>query len=160
MDRNRALILNLTRCGPQAFDKFCAALLACGEYAAAQLLGYTNPEDQPLIISQEPRCHLDLGGDVYVTAKIWHEELCIHIRKYDVYLNGKSYPTKRGIVFTLKHWLELPGAVLQIKEAITDGMTTMQSHLGANMYASLDQNGVDIRQWEKHPMQKSATPTF
>ncbi|XP_046556771.1 uncharacterized protein LOC124265992 [Haliotis rubra] len=109
---------------------------------------------------QDPRCHIDLGNDVFVTAKMWNDELNIHVRKYDVYPSGRSYPTKRGIVLSLKHWLELSGVHFKLQEAIDQGRTHDYAHVGANMYATLDPNGgVDLRQWEKYEHLGRVVPT-
>ncbi|XP_046570999.1 uncharacterized protein LOC124279231 [Haliotis rubra] len=111
-DRVRELLSMLPRQGPQAYTLFCKALEECGEIQALTMLGLETPSDK------FPRSHLDLGGEVFVTAKSWNNLLNIHIRTYDVYSSGRSYPTRRGIVLTLKHWLEIPGVKLSGKEEI------------------------------------------
>ena len=137
MDRNRALLLTLPKCGPDALEQFVGALQFCGENDAVDLLGSD--------IVNECRCHLDLGGGVFVSAKKWKDEIAIHIRKYDTYQNGKSYPTKRGIMLTLKHWIEFSRVFQQIEEEARSGFYV---HLGGGVYATRDDQGVDLRLWE------------
>ncbi|XP_067669968.1 uncharacterized protein [Haliotis asinina] len=143
-DRFRELLNILPRRGPQAYNLFCRALQECGETEAMILLG---PEtDKQMTELQDPRCHLHLGDNMYVTAKTWDNVLSIHVRKHEVYPSGKSYPTKRGIVLSLKHWLELPGAIQSIEEAVKEGKPSSQWHLGANVFVVMDNTGIEIRQ--------------
>ncbi|XP_046546687.1 uncharacterized protein LOC124256767 [Haliotis rubra] len=152
-DRVRALLDTLPRRGPQAYSLFCKALEECGEIQAMTLLGLETE-------LQDPHCHTDLGNDVFVTAKMWNGELGIHVRKDDVYASGRSYPTTRGIVLSLKHWLELCGVHFMLQEAIHQGRTHDYAHVGANMYATLDPNGsVDLRQSEKNEQLGRVVPT-
>ncbi|XP_041356360.1 uncharacterized protein LOC121373698 [Gigantopelta aegis] len=101
---------------------------------------------------EKSRCQLEIGQNVYVMAQTWKQELLIHIRKFDSD-KGKTFPTKRGIALTLKHWVELSMCTSQIDETIAALKERKEEklfhHLGANMYVSVDKNiaGVDIRQW-------------
>ncbi|XP_067687021.1 uncharacterized protein [Haliotis asinina] len=143
-DRARELLNMLRRRGPQAYTLFCKALEECGEIQALTLLGLET--DQEMTELQDPRCHLHLGDNVYVTAKTWDDVLSIHVRKYEVYPSGMAYPTKRGIVLSLKHWMELPGAIRSIEEAVKEGKPNSQWHLGANVFVTMDSTGIEIRQ--------------
>ncbi|XP_041367085.1 uncharacterized protein LOC121381796 [Gigantopelta aegis] len=102
--------------------------------------------------SERARCQLELGSDVYLVAKPWHQKLLIHIRRFENY-KGKTFPTKGGITINLKHWVELCGCKSQIDETISASKQgkdeTFFRHLGANVHTSMDQNfaGVDLRQW-------------
>ena len=99
----------------------------------------------------DTKCKLEIGQNVYVTATPWKEEILIHIRKFDS--DKGSFPTKRGIALTLKHWVELCASKSQVDETITALKERKEeklfSHIGANVYVSVDKNftGVDIRQW-------------
>ncbi|XP_046573532.1 uncharacterized protein LOC124281642 [Haliotis rubra] len=156
-DRVRELLDMLPRRGPQAYSLFCKALMECRETQAMALLGLET--DKQMTELQNPRCHLHLGDNVFVTAKTWDGVLNIHVRKYEVYPSGKAYPTKRGIVLTLKHWLEIPSVFIQLMEAVREGRNQAYVHIGVNVYASLDPNGsVDLRQWEKND-QLGVVPT-
>jgi hypothetical protein len=101
---------------------------------------------------EKSRCQLDIGQHVYVVASEWKGDIAIHIRKYDSD-KGKTFPTKRGITLTLKHWVELCTYKSEIDETITalkQGKDVkLFHHLGANVHISVDKNiaGVDIRQW-------------
>ncbi|XP_046542364.1 uncharacterized protein LOC124252755 [Haliotis rubra] len=112
-------------------------------------------DNEVLVTLPNPRCHLHLGDDVYVTAKTWNGKLEIHVRKYEVYPSGKTYPTKRGIVLTLKHWLEVSSVHMQLKQ---QGRYS-HVHVGGNMYASWDDNGIDVRQWENDQKSGRVIPT-
>ncbi|XP_046567886.1 uncharacterized protein LOC124276317, partial [Haliotis rubra] len=128
-DRVRALLDTLPRREPEAYTLFCKALEECGEIQAMTLLGLETDKTE----LQDPRCHIDLDNDVFVTSKMWNGELGIHVRKYDVYPSGRSYPAKRGIVLSLKHWLELSGVHFKLQEAINQGRTHDYAHVGANI---------------------------
>ncbi|XP_046381433.2 uncharacterized protein LOC124152515 [Haliotis rufescens] len=100
-----------------------------------------------------PRCHLDIGNGVFVTAKTWKgDELHIHIRKYE---NDKerSFPTERGIKINLMQWLELKTGASHVDETISLLKQRKDKkifyHLGANTYVQVDTKfaGVDIRHW-------------
>ena len=101
---------------------------------------------------EKSRCQLDIGQHVYVVASVWKGDIAIHIRKFDSD-KGKTFPTKRGIALTLKHWVELSSCTSQVDETISDLKerkdVNLFHHIGANMYVSVDKNiaGVDIRQW-------------
>ena len=157
-DRVRELLTLLPRRGPLAYTLFCQALEGCDEMEAMKLLGLeTGDTDEAEL--QDPRCHIDLGGDVFVTANSWNDMVNIQIRKYKVYPTGKSYPTKRGIVLSLKHWLELPCVFFCLGEAMKSDHKEAYAHVGSNIYATLDQHGVDIRQWEKNIDEGKLIPT-
>ena len=101
---------------------------------------------------KKARCQLDIGHNVYVMANEWNGDITIHIRKYDSD-KGKTFPTKRGIALTLKHWIELSIYIDKIEESIAALKDTKDyklfQHIGANVHVSVDKNiiGVDIRQW-------------
>ncbi|XP_067653366.1 uncharacterized protein [Haliotis asinina] len=135
-NRARELLNMSPRRGPQAYTLFCKALEECGEIQALTLLGLET--DQEMTELPDPRCHLHLGDNVYMTAKTWDDVLSIHVRKYEVYPSGMAYPTKRGIVLSLKHWMELPGAIRSIEEAVKEGKPNSQWHLGANVFVTMD----------------------
>ncbi|XP_067674749.1 uncharacterized protein [Haliotis asinina] len=133
-DRVRSLLDILPRRGSQAYSLFCKALRECGEIEAMTLLGFEI--DKQMTELQDPRCHLHLGDNVYVTAKTWDDVLSIHV-KYEVYPSGMAYPTKRGIVLSLKHWMELPGAIRFIEEAVKwywEVVITYTLKLGENIW--------------------------
>jgi hypothetical protein len=105
--------------------------------------------------SQESLCQLDIGGQVFVVAKLWRGNILIHIRKYDTE-KGRTFPTERGVTLQLRQWNHLRAntqhvdeSVVTIKQGKEVRLFKLFTHLGANLRVCVDHKfpGVDIRQW-------------
>ena len=111
----------------------------------------------------EQRCRIDLGGQVFVVAKTWKEQLLIHIRKYDTE-KGRTFPTIRGVTLQLRQWNDLKDNTREIDEAVTTlkqgKEVKLSCHLGNNLHVSVERPfpGIDVRQWWRCDDTKDAKP--
>ena len=114
--------------------------------------------------NSEERCRIDIGGQVFVVAKTWKEQLLIHIRKYDTE-KGRTFPTVRGVTLQMRQWNDLKDNTREIDEAVTTlkrgKEVKLSCHLGANLHVSVERPfaGVDVRQWWWCDDTKDAKPS-
>ena len=89
------------------------------------------------------RCKLDLGNNRYIQVSEWKEELRVDLREW----NG-DVPTKKGISLTLLRYKNLIDGTETIDKALQD-KESYQSHLGGNVYCTVNGSCVDIRKYWK-----------
>lgn len=104
--------------------------------------------------SQEERCRFSLDdfNDLFLTAVPFKDEINIHIRHFTV-SNGRFFPTKRGVTFSLQRWLKFESLLQDIEHHLKDNGDSkeMKWHIGGGVYVSLNPGypTVDIRHFWK-----------
>lgn len=109
------------------------------------------------------RCKLSLGKNVFVTAGVWKGSLSIHIRRYDA---SNTFPTPKGIVFSLPLWKQLANLSEDI-DANVEKMQKMPSsdcilEVGNRTYVEVEDSRypkIDIRLWWYPPCSRSLKRT-
>jgi hypothetical protein len=130
------------------FHQFRLALMKSGHTDLAKYVNNpTDKEDEILLNGRDDnRCMLYLGGDCYVVAKEYKDEIVIHIRNY-VQRGAKKYPTKHGVMFNMSRWLMLEMNRDEINKVFQDGMSgkleqnhELFIHLGGGVYVTVGEN--------------------
>ena len=105
------------------------------------------------------RCNIELANQRYAKATEWKDEIRIDVREYEM-KNGMRIPTKKGISLPLYRWKMLVNSFEFLDQAI-DEKKEYKSHLGGNVYASVQANSVcvDIRQFWLPEHQTEVAPT-
>lgn len=104
--------------------------------------------------SQEERCRFSLDdfNDLFLTAVPFKDEINIHIRHFTV-SNGRFFPTKKGVTFSLQRWLKFESLLQDIEHHLKDNGDSkeMKWHIGGGVYVSLNPGypTVDIRHFWK-----------
>lgn len=104
--------------------------------------------------SQEERCRFSLNdfNDLFLTAVPFKDEINIHIRHFTV-SNGRFFPTKKGVTFSLQRWLKFESLLQDIEHHLKDNGDSkeMKWHIGGGVYVSLNPGypTVDIRHFWK-----------
>lgn len=93
-----------------------------------------------------------IGNNRYLTANVFRDLLMIHIREYNVE-NGKSYPTKKGVVFNKTRWATFMSHLEDIKRCVDllkwNEPVDYYQHIGGRYYVSMskDVRCVHIRRY-------------
>lgn len=104
--------------------------------------------------SQEERCRFSLDdfNDLFLAAVPFKDEINIHIRHFTV-SNGRFFPTKKGVTFSLQRWLKFESLLQDIEHHLKDNGDSkeMKWHIGGGVYVSLNPGypTVDIRHFWK-----------
>lgn len=104
--------------------------------------------------SQEERCRFSLDdfNDLFLAAVPFKDEINIHIRHFTV-SNGRFFPTKKGVIFSLQRWLKFESLLQDIEHHLKDNGDSkeMKWHIGGGVYVSLNPGypTVDIRHFWK-----------
>lgn len=113
-----------------------------------------------------PMCQLDIGGDHYVVAKNFRDNILVHIRVYKRDQNNKLYPTKQGIALDLEKWVKVQESYAEdVDAAILDYIggreVDFSAHLGENYYITLKTGYslVHIRKWFLPADEENIKPT-
>lgn len=107
---------------------------------------------------ENARCNIDLGNNRYVQATEWKDQIRIDVREWE--MKDKLIPTKKGISLSLQRWKLLVDS-LEFLDRSLDEQKDYKSHLGGNVYASIQANNncINIRQFWLPPNQTEIVPT-
>lgn len=79
----------------------------------------------------------DLGNNRYLCVSEYQGEKRVHIREYDV-IGEKSYPTKKGVVFTAGRWAKFRNFMDEISQHVealrNEEPVDYKMHLGGGIY--------------------------
>ncbi len=107
---------------------------------------------------ENARCNIELGNNRFVLATEWRGEIRIDIREWE--RKEKLIPTKKGSSLTMSRWKMLVDSFDSLDAALSE-KRDYQSHLGGNVYASVQANGtcINIRQYWLPPNKTEVVPT-
>lgn len=122
--------------------------------------------DDILKQKQNERCMIHIGDDVYVVAKIYNNQLQIHIRQY-IRHGGEIYPTKKGVTLSVSRWLLLEEYKAELTQFFDDFFdkkecsTEVHIHLGGGIYVTTNEKYpvLNIRHWWKPETTTDPWPT-
>ena len=93
----------------------------------------------------------NLGNDRFFRVAEWKSEIRFDLRQFEK-RNDKLFPTKKGISMPLQAFKTLMMEIESVDAALQNRQS-FKSHLGANMYCTVDEDSVcvSIRQFWKTP---------
>ena len=100
-------------------------------------------------------CNLHLGDEHYLSAHEKEGKIEIHIRKFQKFsVDGRIYPTKKGVILTPSDWLVLESYMDAINEAFARRAsleTDQKWHIGNDIFITVSKEypTVDIRRFWK-----------
>ncbi|KAK3108066.1 hypothetical protein FSP39_000533 [Pinctada imbricata] len=188
--KGKIMIDNIIHRGPHAFMAFRMALMKAGDYHLAKILleeskstkgeGTEKQLDRDLVIDldndsdqtaeqskeslNQQRCMINLGDNIYLVVKTYNGDLTIHIRQFEETLDGKLFPTKKGVIFPLHRWvlfLSYEENITKCLKSHSDLEEEQSWHLGGGVFAKIhpDYPNVNIRHFWKPENSAGPVPT-
>lgn len=122
-------------------------------------------QDDCLDPQPNERYMMHIGGDIYVVAKTYNNQLQIHVRQFNRY-DTQLYPTKKGVTLTLSRWRMLEFSQKDLDKYFEDYLSGSISeehsiHLGGGIYVTVNNKFpvINIRHWWKPNDETEPKPT-